>query len=62
MLHKTDERIARIYAERSGMPQQHFTELMNRNHGNGQWLTPEEAKNLRIDRYDFHRGLGDKPD
>lgn len=26
------------------MPQQHFTELMNRNHGNGQWLTPEEAK------------------
>ena len=44
MLHKTDERIARIYAERSGMPQQHFTELMNRNHGNGQWLTPEEAK------------------
>lgn len=44
MLHKTDEQIARIYAERSGMPQQHFTELMNRNHGNDQWLTPEEAK------------------
>lgn len=43
MLLKTDERIANIYATRSGLPIAHFIELMNCNQGNGRWLSPEEA-------------------
>ena len=43
MLLKTDERIANIYATRSGLPIAHFIELMEYNQGNGRWLSPEEA-------------------
>ena len=43
LLQKTDERIAAIYASRSGLPASHFAELMARNSGDGEWLTPEQA-------------------
>lgn len=43
MLTKTDSQIAVIYSERSGLPVEHFTEIMNRDGGRGEWLTAEEA-------------------
>ena len=43
MLLKTDERIANIYAKRSGLHISHFIELMEYNQGNGRWLSPEET-------------------
>lgn len=43
LLGKTDERIAQIYADRSGLPVEEFRELMSRDAGRGEWLTPEEA-------------------
>lgn len=43
LLGKTDERIAQIYADRSGMPIEEFHELMSRDSGRGEWLSPEEA-------------------
>lgn len=43
LLGKTDERIAQIYADRSGMPIGEFHELMSRDAGRGEWLSPEEA-------------------
>lgn len=43
LLDRTDERIAAIYAERSGLPAERFAELMNENAGRGRWLTPEET-------------------
>ncbi len=43
LLKQTDERIATIYASRSGKPTAHFAALMNKNNGNGVWLSPEQA-------------------
>lgn len=43
MLDRTDERIAQIYADRSGRPVEEFRERMARAGGRGEWLSPEEA-------------------
>jgi ATP-dependent protease ClpP protease subunit len=43
LLIKTDERIAAIYAARSGRPQEDFASLMAENNGGGRWLSAEEA-------------------
>lgn len=43
LLRKTDERLAEVYASRSGRPAGEFTALMAENDGNGRWLSPEEA-------------------
>ncbi|MBQ7856824.1 MAG: Clp protease ClpP [Alistipes sp.] len=43
LLRKTDERLAALYAERSGGDVATFEELMSQNNGNGRWLSPEEA-------------------
>lgn len=43
LLRKTDERIAAIYAARSGRGAAEFTALMSENNGAGRWLSPEEA-------------------
>ncbi len=44
LLHKTDLRIAAIYAARSGKTADTFLCLMAENGGNGRWLAPEEAR------------------
>lgn len=43
LLDKTDERIAQLYASRSGLPVEEFRELMSLDSGRGEWLSPEEA-------------------
>lgn len=43
LLHQTDERLAALYANRSGRPAAEFEALMSENNGNGRWLSPEEA-------------------
>jgi ATP-dependent protease ClpP protease subunit len=43
LLAKTDERIASIYAGRSGRRAEEFIALMAENNGGGRWLSPEEA-------------------
>lgn len=43
LLTKTDERLAELYARRSGRPKEEFIELMAANNGNGRWLSAEEA-------------------
>lgn len=43
LLSKTDERIAAIYAASSGRDAAYYAELMARNSGNGEWLSPEQA-------------------
>lgn len=43
LLAKTDQRIAAIYADRSGRPVEDFATLMAENTGNGRWLSPEET-------------------
>lgn len=43
LLRKTDERLAALYAERSGRGAEEFRALMARNNGAGRWLSPEEA-------------------
>jgi ATP-dependent protease ClpP protease subunit len=43
LLTKTDERIASIYASRSGRPAEEFATLMAENNGNGRWLSPDET-------------------
>ncbi len=43
LLDKTDQRIARIYAEASGREVENFTTLMHENGGNGRWLSPQET-------------------
>jgi ATP-dependent protease ClpP protease subunit len=45
LLSKTDERIASIYAARSGREAGHFATLMGENNGNGRWLSPAETLN-----------------
>ncbi|MDR2885834.1 MAG: Clp protease ClpP [Rikenellaceae bacterium] len=48
LLHQTDRRIAAIYAARSGRTEEEFAELMNRNGGNGRWLSPAEAMEMGL--------------
>ena len=43
LLQKTDERIASLYALRSGRERSHFEALMAENGGRGRWLSPEEV-------------------
>ena len=43
LLKKTDERIASLYALRSGRDRREFERLMAENGGRGRWLTPEEV-------------------
>ena len=43
LLHKTDRRLAEVYANRSGREIDAFVALMNENGGNGRWLSPEEV-------------------
>lgn len=43
LLDRTDERLAALYAERSGRPAERFAALMNENDGRGRWLTSRET-------------------
>lgn len=43
LLRKTDERLAQLYAARSGRSAEDFAELMSENGGEGRWLSPEET-------------------
>jgi hypothetical protein len=43
-----DERLANIYAKRSGQDIKVIQELMNEDNGNGIWLNAEEAKNYGL--------------
>lgn len=43
LLHKTDERLAELYAARSGREAADFAGLMAENGGTGRWLSPEET-------------------
>lgn len=43
LLEKTDERLAALYAERSGLDKESFRALMAENNGRGRWLSPDEA-------------------
>lgn len=43
MLTKTDTQIAQIYAQRANRPTQQFINIMSRDNGRGEWLTPDEA-------------------
>lgn len=43
LLRKTDERLAAVYAARSGRPAEEFAALMAENDGDGRWLSPAET-------------------
>lgn len=43
LLEKTDDRIASLYATRSGRSKEEFIALMAENGGRGKWLSPEEV-------------------
>lgn len=43
LLKKTDDRIASLYAMRSGREKEYFENLMAENGGRGRWLTPKEV-------------------
>ena len=43
MLRRTDERLADVYAARSGRDASEFAALMSENGGDGRWLSPDEA-------------------
>lgn len=43
LLRRTDERLAALYASRSGRPAEEFAALMGENNGQGRWLSAEEA-------------------
>ena len=43
LLEKSDERIASLYAARSGRTKEEFMTLMAENGGRGKWLSPEET-------------------
>ena len=43
LLEKTDDRIASLYAARSGREKANFETLMAQNGGRGRWLSPEEV-------------------
>lgn len=48
LLQKTDERIASIYAARSGRDAADFASLMAENNGSGRWLSPEETLSMGL--------------
>lgn len=48
LLEKTDEQIAGVYALRSGRTSDHFRQIMAREGGRGEWLTPSEAIELGL--------------
>ncbi len=48
LLQKTDERIAALYAARSGGSAEKFAEIMAENGGRGHWLAPEEVVALGL--------------
>ena len=48
LLEKSDERIASLYAQRSGHPIEEFVELMSANGGRGRWLSPEKAVEMGL--------------
>ena len=48
LLKKTDDRIASLYAMRSGGTKEYFVELMKQNGGRGKWLTPKEVVDARL--------------
>lgn len=43
LLKQTDDRIAGVYAARSGRSPEEFKALMAENNGNGRWLSPQET-------------------
>ncbi len=43
LLRKSDERLAELYARRSGREVEHFVELMAQESGEGRWLNSQEA-------------------
>ena len=43
LLRKTDERLAELYARRSGHAPEEFLALMAQNNGEGRWLSPDET-------------------
>lgn len=43
LLHKTDQRLAEVYAMRAGRTAEEFAMLMSENGGNGRWLSPEDV-------------------
>lgn len=43
LLEATDQRLASLYASRSGRAIEEFRTLMAENNGNGRWLSPDEA-------------------
>ena len=43
LLHKTDVRLAQLYAQRSGRDEAFYAALMAENSGGGRWLSAEEA-------------------
>lgn len=64
ILSKTDQRIARIYADRSGSGVEVFEELMGRDGGRGEWLSPEEVVEFgladRVVEFSALKNLGQK--
>lgn len=65
LLDKTDERIAEVYASRSGRKVEEFLQLMSENDGLGRWLSPEEAVECGlvdriIDREQRRKTLGQR--
>lgn len=48
LLRQTDERIASIYAHRSGRGCEEFLALMDQNGGNGKWLSAQEAQEMGL--------------
>lgn len=48
LLEKTDERIAALYAARSGGSAEKFAEIMAENNGRGHWLAPDEVVALGL--------------
>lgn len=48
LLERTDERIAALYAARSGRAVEIYGELMNENGGKGKWITSAEAVELGL--------------
>lgn len=48
LLHKTDSRLAEVYASRSGRESELYAALMSENGGNGRWLSPEEVVEMAL--------------
>lgn len=48
LLHKTDIRLAELYAARSARSVESIVELMNENGGDGRWLSPEETLEMGL--------------